>query len=162
MRASLLLLSSSVGLPSPSLAVPDVAAPWKASPDVEQGQKFGRLLDRRRRSVNMAQEQSRDTYATKKDGKKVMPWISIVLLLKILFFFRSFASPFFDPLGYVSSLPYTVSEFRRFTSLRTNTSNLNRISVTTCESTREPRKGKFVQNCCSASINQNIGKSCNT
>ena len=108
MRASLLLLSSTVGLPSPSLAVPDVAAPWKASPDAEQGQKFGRLLDRRRRrSVSIAQEQGRGTYATKKDGKKVMPWISIVLLLKILFFFRSFASPFFDPLGYVSSLSST-------------------------------------------------------
>ena len=100
MRASLLLLSSSVGLPSSSLAVPDAAAPWKASPD-EHSQKFGLLDRRRRRPDNRAQEQEHggNAHARRQDGKKVMPWISIVLLLKILFFFRSFASPFMDPLG---------------------------------------------------------------
>ncbi|EJK58073.1 hypothetical protein THAOC_21826 [Thalassiosira oceanica] len=117
MRASLLLLfSSSVGLPSPSLAVTDVAAPWKASPDAPdgQGQKFG-LLDRRRRrsAINRAQDHGRNAYARKQDGKKVMTWISIVVLLKILFFFRSFASPFFDPLGLVIRASYYVWQLWR-------------------------------------------------
>ena len=32
------------------------------------------------------------------DRRRVLPWISIVVLVNILFFFRSFAAPFFDPL----------------------------------------------------------------
>ena len=32
------------------------------------------------------------------DDRQVIPWVSIAVLLNILFFFRSFAAPFFDPL----------------------------------------------------------------
>ena len=32
------------------------------------------------------------------DRRRVVPWISIFALVNILFFFRSFAAPFFDPL----------------------------------------------------------------
>mmetsp|Transcript_16000 Transcript_16000/g.29014 ORF Transcript_16000/g.29014 Transcript_16000/m.29014 type:complete len:902 (-) Transcript_16000:1417-4122(-) len=31
--------------------------------------------------------------------RRVIPWMSIAILMNILFFFRSFAAPFFDPLG---------------------------------------------------------------
>ncbi len=30
--------------------------------------------------------------------RRVIPWVSIAILLNILFFFRSIAAPFFDPL----------------------------------------------------------------
>lgn len=30
--------------------------------------------------------------------RRVIPWVSIAVLLNFLFFFRSFAAPFFDPL----------------------------------------------------------------
>lgn len=30
--------------------------------------------------------------------RRVIPWVSIAILMNILFFFRSFAAPFFDPL----------------------------------------------------------------
>ena len=30
--------------------------------------------------------------------RRVIPWVSIAVLIKFLFFFRSFAAPFFDPL----------------------------------------------------------------
>eukprot|EP00580_Thalassiosira_gravida_P018562 CAMPEP_0201659352 /NCGR_PEP_ID=MMETSP0494-20130426/2169_1 /ASSEMBLY_ACC=CAM_ASM_000839 /TAXON_ID=420259 /ORGANISM="Thalassiosira gravida, Strain GMp14c1" /LENGTH=1330 /DNA_ID=CAMNT_0048136815 /DNA_START=37 /DNA_END=4029 /DNA_ORIENTATION=- len=33
------------------------------------------------------------------DRRRVIPWVSIIVLMTILFFFRSFAAPFFDPLG---------------------------------------------------------------
>ena len=42
--------------------------------------------------------------------------------------------PFLRSTGVRFVIVVHVSEFRRFTSLRTNTSNLNRISVATCES----------------------------
>ena len=32
------------------------------------------------------------------DRRRVMPWVSIAILMNVLFFFRSFAAPFFDPL----------------------------------------------------------------
>lgn len=43
--------------------------------------------------------------ATSSD-RRVIPWVSIAILMNILFFFRSFAAPFFDPLvsGHVSIL----------------------------------------------------------
>jgi hypothetical protein len=35
---------------------------------------------------------------TLESDRRVIPWVSIAILLNILFFFRSFAAPFFDPL----------------------------------------------------------------
>ena len=43
------------------------------------------------------------------DRRRVVPWISIVALVNILFFFRSFAAPFFDPL--VSILVHILGMF---------------------------------------------------
>lgn len=41
------------------------------------------------------------------DRRRVVPWLSIVVLVNILFFFRSFAAPFFDPL--VSKKTFCIS-----------------------------------------------------
>ena len=38
------------------------------------------------------------------DRRRVVPWLSIVVLVNILFFFRSFAAPFFDPLVSINRL----------------------------------------------------------
>ncbi|KAL7520746.1 hypothetical protein ACHAWX_005456 [Stephanocyclus meneghinianus] len=43
------------------------------------------------------QQQSRQKDDT--GDRRVIPWVSIAVLLNFLFFFRSFAAPFFDPLG---------------------------------------------------------------
>lgn len=42
------------------------------------------------------QKQSRQKDDT--GDRRVIPWVSIAVLLNFLFFFRSFAAPFFDPL----------------------------------------------------------------
>mmetsp|Transcript_868 Transcript_868/g.1806 ORF Transcript_868/g.1806 Transcript_868/m.1806 type:complete len:1249 (-) Transcript_868:19-3765(-) len=42
----------------------------------------------------------KNTFQEPRDSdRRVVPWISIAVLMNILFFFRSFAAPFFDPLG---------------------------------------------------------------
>ena len=38
--------------------------------------------------------------------RRVIPWVSIAILLNILFFFRSIAAPFFDPLVSSASCPF--------------------------------------------------------
>lgn len=38
--------------------------------------------------------------------RRVIPWVSIAILMNILFFFRSFAAPFFDPLVSVVCPPH--------------------------------------------------------
>ncbi len=38
--------------------------------------------------------------------RRVIPWVSIAILLNILFFFRSIAAPFFDPLVSRASCPF--------------------------------------------------------
>ena len=42
------------------------------------------------------------------DRRRVVPWISIVVLVNILFFFRSFAAPFFDPLVSTLCISYVL------------------------------------------------------
>jgi hypothetical protein len=46
------------------------------------------------------QQQSRQKDDT--GDRRVIPWVSIAVLLNFLFFFRSFAAPFFDPLVRIS------------------------------------------------------------
>jgi hypothetical protein len=40
--------------------------------------------------------------------RRVIPWVSIAILLNILFFFRSIAAPFFDPLVSMPSARFCV------------------------------------------------------
>ena len=42
------------------------------------------------------QQQGGDDHRS--DKRRVMPWLSVTILIFILIFFRSFAAPFFDPL----------------------------------------------------------------
>jgi hypothetical protein len=44
------------------------------------------------------QQQQKQKQQQSTTDRRVIPWVSIAVLLNILFFFRSIAAPFFDPL----------------------------------------------------------------
>jgi hypothetical protein len=44
------------------------------------------------------QQQQKQKLQQSTTDRRVIPWVSIAVLLNILFFFRSIAAPFFDPL----------------------------------------------------------------
>ena len=48
----------------------------------------------------------REEKQTTSSDRRVIPWVSIAILMNILFFFRSFAAPFFDPLVSVVCPPH--------------------------------------------------------
>jgi hypothetical protein len=50
-------------------------------------------LDHRQQQQKLQKQQQQST-----TDRRVIPWVSIAVLLNILFFFRSIAAPFFDPL----------------------------------------------------------------
>jgi len=75
----------------------------KATPSHAATAVEARVLERkknRRSSSELKQPQKkRPQVPHEHSDRRVMPWVSIVILMNILFFFRSFAAPFFDPLG---------------------------------------------------------------
>ena len=74
-----------------------VMAEAKAASVAEQKNQRAPKKKRRRRKI--APSDKSWVPDADADGQKVtMSWLSIVMLLNILFFFRSFAAPFFDPL----------------------------------------------------------------
>jgi biopolymer transport protein ExbD len=54
-------------------------------------------LDHRQHRQHQRQQQQKQRQQSTTD-RRVIPWVSIAVLLNILFFFRSIAAPFFDPL----------------------------------------------------------------
>ena len=66
-----------------------------------------RVFDYERlRAYNLGgrQQQQKQKLQQSTTDRRVIPWVSIAVLLNILFFFRSIAAPFFDPL--VSTVTY--------------------------------------------------------
>jgi len=88
----LLGLSLDIAAAAPSYAATNVEAKKVREKNRRQTSK-GRLPYSKRERVGVQEQQQLDHY-----DHRAMPWASIVILISILFFFRSFAAPFFDPL----------------------------------------------------------------
>ncbi|KAL7552792.1 hypothetical protein ACHAWF_016043, partial [Thalassiosira exigua] len=66
--------------------------------DVPNPEDRRRRRDRRRLPSSTPPSPS-ERRGRRPEKRRVVPWISVAVLLTVLFFFRSFAAPFFDPLG---------------------------------------------------------------
>lgn len=76
-------------------AIAVVAAAAKERTTILTPSKHQQRSKKMKLSVETSYQQEQDSASA---DRQVIPWVSIAVLLNILFFFRSFAAPFFDPL----------------------------------------------------------------
>lgn len=120
---TILLLLSLASNPSPASVQNGKALPVPSAPTLVAEARV-MVLDGKRTTSSVHRRRHGSTnyvpYSKRKAGKKNrggdgdhhsddrrssnMPWLSIIILLNVLFFFKSFAAPFFDPLVSISVL----------------------------------------------------------
>jgi ABC-type Fe3+ transport system permease subunit len=75
---------------------------YSATPSRHQMTTTAPMMTEQRRSNLESQQQQQQQQQKQQQqsttDRRVIPWVSIAVLLNILFFFRSIAAPFFDPL----------------------------------------------------------------
>ncbi|KAL7538174.1 hypothetical protein ACHAXR_008335 [Thalassiosira sp. AJA248-18] len=64
-----------------------------------EGKRDRRPPSKQRRRLPYSKRKHTEKQLDDHSERRVMPWMSFVLLMIILFLFKSFAAPFFDPLG---------------------------------------------------------------
>ena len=74
-----------------------VAAKAPASRYAEAREAWRPKVPKPKRGASPHQKETEERRPNRSD-RRVIPWVSVAILVIILFFFRSFAAPFFDPL----------------------------------------------------------------
>ena len=64
----------------------------------EQREAWRPKVPKPKRGASPHQKERAEERRPNRSDRRVIPWVSVAILVIILFFFRSFAAPFFDPL----------------------------------------------------------------